>query len=566
MNLTREEIKIERLSCAESLYYFIDVFCQIQDRKSGGAIPFHLWPGQRTVVASFLTAVYLVALKARQLGITWLTAAYVLWRAIFRFNELVVVISAKEDLAIEFLDRVKYMFDRLPDWLKPKVYKRTTTELSFGYETKDERGNIKIEGLNSTIKSIPSTPDAGQSKTISLLVMDESALNRYCKDIWGSAKPTLEHAGGQAIIISNPSKTMPGWAWTRDLYKGSMSKRNEFERIFLDWRCVPGRGDDFLDRQRAAGLDEDDISMQYPTTEAEAVSSLVGSYFGRTIAKFEGFDGTKGVLVKSDTDGKYHFFEDPKGIIEVWEQPLPRWENRYVIGSDVSEGLGETSSVAYVYDRLTNEYVARMRSSRIAADVWAQELISLAEYYGHAMLAPERNGAGITTVIHLQLNYDHLYYRRRPGKMKGDVVMEYGWNESEEAKQILADELKRHYREVFTRVPCALLIDESSTFMRHENGQLKHEDGKYDDCVIAAGICLQASMMLPPPVDKSPKRRGSTHDARIEQLYKGNADSYEAMAVKEHLAAIEELGATNEEYGAESEYEDRGSLVSTMGD
>ena len=243
------EHRAEQLRCRVGFNHFISTHCKIQDRETGAEIPFVLWPGQRAVVPNMIGSPRLMILKARQLGLTWMTAAYALWRANFRKNELVVVISAKEDLAIEFLDRVKFMFDRLPDFMKAMVYKRSGTELAFGEASRDAMGNVVLGGLDSTIKSIPSTPDAGQSKTISLLVMDESALNRYCREIWSAAKPTLEHAGGQAIIISNPTKIAPGWPWTRDLYKGSMRGENEFKRIFLNWECVPGRGSGFLDAQ-----------------------------------------------------------------------------------------------------------------------------------------------------------------------------------------------------------------------------------------------------------------------------------------------------------------------------
>jgi len=523
------ERAVEYERCVYGFEHFVDAHCFIQDRKPGGsseAVPFKLWPGQKQVVSLILRATYLAVLKARQLGLTWLVAAYVLWRAMFRYHELVIVISAKEDLAIEFLDRVKFMFDRLPVWMKPAVRVRNNTELSFGYETKDERGNVKIDGLNSTIKSVPSTPDAGQSKTISLLVMDETALNRYCKQIWGSAKPTLEHAHGQAIIISNPSKTMPGWSWTRDLCVSALAKLNEFVLAFLDWKCVPGRGDDFLEMQKRAGLDDEDISMQYPTTVQEALSSLGGSYFGNTIARFEqGRPGERGVLTLDETNGGMKFHPDPAGILEVWRRPERDWASRYAIGSDVSEGLGNTYSVAYVYDRFLNEFVARLRSNRIPADVWAKELIKLGVYYNYAMIGPERNGAGITTVIHLQGEmYPNLFYRQRPGKIHGEFVKEYGWLETEEAKQILADELKRHYREIFQTVPCRCLLEESATFIRHENGRLAHEDGKMDDCVIAAGIALQVSIAMPTVANVAPKPAVPMHVKRLDDLENGVCD------------------------------------------
>lgn len=493
-------------------------------------MPFLLWPGQRRVVPVFMESTYTIILKARQLGLTWLTAAYALWRANFRFEELVVVVSAKEDLAIEFLDRVRYLFDRLPVWMRAKVYKRSGTEVHFAEEIKDEKGNRILIGLNSQIKSVPSTPDAGQSKTISLLVMDESALNRYCSEIWSAAKPTLEHANGQAIIISNPTKIGPGWGWTRDLYRASMKGENEFQRVFLDWKCVPGRGPNFLEIQKRAGLDDEDISMQYPSTEEEAVSPIGGSYFGRTIASYRPWHGERGELVKiqnPENPNAYAFEVNKRGVLEVWAHPEKGHLNRYAIGSDVSEGLGQTFSVAYVYDRLECRLVARLRSSKISADVWAHKLAELGYYYGEARIGPEKNGAGITTIKTLQAIYNNLFYRQRPGKIKGAYVQEYGWLQTNEAKQIMADELKRHFRELFSQVPCGILIDECTTFIQHESGKLAHEDGKMDDCVCAAGITLQVSLLMP-PVQKAIDWRGpGPVEKRIQALEEGIRDDFE---------------------------------------
>jgi hypothetical protein len=475
----------------------------------------------------------------------------------FRFNALVVIISAKEDLAIEFMDRVKFMLDKLPSWMKPGVYKRTTTELTFAIESKDARGSVSLGGLNSTIKSIPTTPDAGQSKTISLLVMDESALNRYCREIWSAAKPTLEHSDGQAIVISNPTKTMPGWSWTRDIYTGSMRNENEFARIFLDPFCVPGRGPDFIEQQRRAGLDDDDIVMQYPQTEQEAVSVLGGSYFGRVLGKFVPRKGEVGNLtLKND---QYIFEPEERGIVEVWEHPAKNWSNRYAIGSDISEGTNNTASVAYVYDRSGCKYVARMRSSKVDADDWARLLIDLAKYYGNAYIGPERTGAGITTVIALQkAKYPFLYFRQRPGSMKGEYVLEYGWPETNEQKQILADDLRRYMRDTMTDVPCALLLDECSTFIRHDNGRLAHEEGKLDDCVIAAGISIQVSQLMPTYENLKPGKRPSMYDKRLEQLSKIHADDSLSIMEREQRAAFRELGIDGFEAELNGFIEDRG--------
>lgn len=515
--LERQGFEFEK--CRTNFDYFVSTYCYIEDRKSKRAILFDLWPGQREVAPKFLTIKHLILLKARQLGLTWLTAAYVVWRAIFHFHEFIVIISAKEDLAVEFLDRVKFMFDRLPHWMKPHVGKRTTTELFFGEEKKDKYGHLHVTGLNSTIKSIPSTPDAGQSKTISLLVLDESALNRYCREIWSAAEPTLEHANGQVIVISNPSKDKPGWGWTRDMYTNAMSGVNDFKHIFLDWSCVSGRGKNFLDEKRRAGQDEDGLSMQYPSTEAEALSSMVGNYFGKTLLRHNKTStGLRGMLHKDNRDGTINFVRDGRGSLEIWERPYylqddwdgTEWERRYAIGSDISEGLGLTYSVAYVIDRHTDKIVCRMRSNKIDASDWAVMLHTLAIYYRNgsapSLVCPERTGAGQTTAKELMKLGAQLYRQILPAKAGKQVSQKIGYSETRQAKQDLAEDLKKWFKETESDVPCSLLLDEASTFIRYELGGVGHEDGKMDDCVIGMGCTLQASFFL----GGSPKQTGHT--------------------------------------------------------
>lgn len=541
----------EYKKCKDSFKYFVSQHCYIEDRKSKRAILFKLWPGQEAIAPKFLTVKHLILLKARQLGLTWLTAAYVIWRAIFHFHEFIVIISAKEDLAVEFLDRVKFMFDRLPHWMKPHVGKRTTTELFFGREEKDEHGHVEITGLNSTIKSIPSTPDAGQSKTISLLVLDESALNRYCREIWSAAEPTLEHADGQAIVISNPSKDKPGWGWTRDMYSGAIKGENDFEQIFLSWDCVPGRGEDFLDRKRLAGQDDDGISMQYPSTEMEALSSLIGNYFGKTLMRHtQTASGTCGEVLR--LKGVLQWVPSTRGTVEIWEHPHYKqdgcdgtsWTKRYAIGSDISEGLSQSYSVAYVLDRLTDTIVCRMRSNKIDASDWAERLYLLSLYYNNnelpALICPERTGAGQTTVKELLKLGAQVYRTIIPATAGKQVTQKFGWSESRQSKQDLAEDLKRWFKETQSIIPCALLLDEASTFILQESGGVGHEGGKMDDCVMGMGCTLQASFFL----GGSPKQVGMAKIARLEQQRKKDAlpESHKAVwASLDKIVALQQL-------------------------
>ena len=85
-------LKDEVLECkavCESFLYFLDNYCWIEDKAAGEAIPFDLWPAQRNIIPKFISSRLLIILKARQLGLTWLTAAYCLWVSITKRMQLI---------------------------------------------------------------------------------------------------------------------------------------------------------------------------------------------------------------------------------------------------------------------------------------------------------------------------------------------------------------------------------------------------------------------------------------------------------------------------------------------
>lgn len=471
----------------ESFSYFVLNLCWIEDKKNKCAIPFALWPEQIRVLPRIVLAIRLIILKARQLGLTWMVAAYVLWLAWTRPLQLIIVISVNEELSIEFLDRVYFILDRLPEHLKPTIAARNRQVLEIQHN----------DGLVSTVKSLPTTEMGAQSKTPTLLVLDETSRNRLVAEIYSASLPGIDAAGGRVIVISNSIKTAPGWPWTRGIYTDSMKGENVFERIFMDWRARPDRPEDFRSLKILDGMTEEDFSQHYPETEEEAISSIGGAYFGDALTRHAAGPrkGILGVLV--EIDGLQTFVEERrKGILEVWTPPIPGWTHRYAIGADVSEGLGNTYSTAYVYDRLTDEIVARMRSNRVDAHRWAEMLNDLADHYHRALLCPERTGAGQTTIKRLRELKANLYVRVKADKAGHGVMKVYGWEESRNSKQELAGDLRAWMKRTENPIPDAVLLDECSTFILHEDGGLGHEDGKFDDCVIAAGLMLQASNFI----------------------------------------------------------------------
>jgi len=483
-----------------------------------------------------LNAKLLTILKARQLGLTWICAAYVLWYIGTKKNRLAVVISAKGEWAVEFLERVYFMLHRLPVWMFPHVKKDITEVLKFKYE----------DGSESTAKSLSTTEAGAQSKTPDILILDETCWNPYIGEIFMASKPGIDAAGGRIILISNSIKFAPGWGWTRDTYVESMKGINTFKRIFLPWMARPDRPKNFKEIQLREGFDEDKFSLQYPETEGEAISTLTGSYFGKTLAKHEDFiHGVSGWI----EDGR--FIPNKKGIIEVWEAPYSAqkgyegaiWTQRYAIGSDVSEGLGLSYSVAYVLDRVTDQFIARIRSNLIDAFEWAGVLHDLSIYYDNALLCVERTGPGQTTVKQLQNVNANQYIELVSGKAGNPVTKQLGWGETHQKKHELCGDLKEWFKTTEGGFNCPHLLNESSTWIRHENGRLGPEDGKLGDCVIAAGLTIQASQFL----------RGMPEES-LKEAKKAQKEADRAKLEAPAQAAWKELDDIREELERDEEY------------
>ena len=509
--LKREQ---ERRRCSEGLAgftRFLQKYCYIQDKIEGRPSLFRLWPAQLRILPDIFSALLLIVLKARQLGLTWLCAAYCLWMVLFQPMRLIIVISAKGDWAVEFLDRVYFMLKRLPVWMVPKVLKDTSEIFRVHH----------AEGA-SEIKSLTTTEAGAQSKTPDILILDETCWNPYVRDIYNASLPGIESAGGRIIVISNSIKGAPGWGWTKEIFVNSMKGLNGFRRVFMSWRDRPGRPDNFREMQVEAGMDQTDVIEHYPESETEAIAAISGSYFGATLARHESgcMAGARGAI-RHDRMKDIAFEPEPNGILEVWRYPYylladwdgHYWERRYAIGSDISEGLGQSFSVGYVIDRNFDELVCRVRSNRLDAVQWAEVLDLLAKWYANAtthaktegaLICAERTGAGQTTVKELLKKGANQYVRLIPGKVGSGITKELGWHESEEAKHVLCGDLKHWFRTTTGGFYDALLLEECSHTIKHEGtNRIGPEDETQRwDCVVAAGCAIQASHFMGEPAKR----------------------------------------------------------------
>ena len=124
----KQAIQREYLKRAENPVHIMRKYCTIQHPKKG-KIKFNLYPFQEKCVNEFKDNRYNIILKARQLGISTLSAGYSLWLMLFHQDKNILVIATGKDTAKNLVTKVRVMYDGLPSWLKTNV--EETNKLSL---------------------------------------------------------------------------------------------------------------------------------------------------------------------------------------------------------------------------------------------------------------------------------------------------------------------------------------------------------------------------------------------------------------------------------------------------
>jgi hypothetical protein len=178
----------ELANCAESPWNFLTQYVYTHDPVLG-VINYPSFPFLEDLVSSISKNHRLLVPKSRQMLVSWTAVGYFLWRAIFTGPAFILFLSRGESSAQELLDRVRFIYQHLPPWMKPTI-------------GRDNRQEFELKGLGSRLISLPATPDAPRMYAPSGVFWDEMAFTPWDEDIWAALKPALD-SGGQFLGVSS---------------------------------------------------------------------------------------------------------------------------------------------------------------------------------------------------------------------------------------------------------------------------------------------------------------------------------------------------------------------------
>ena len=461
----KDVIKQEYVKCAADPVYFLKKYCVIQ-HPIKGKIPFSLYNFQETTVEDFVQHRFNIILKARQLGISTLTAGYSLWMMTFHQDKNILVIATKQEVAKNLVTKVRVMHANLPSWLKQTCVE--DNKLSLRYKN------------GSQIKAVASGEEAGRSEALSLLILDEAAFIDKIDGIWAAASQTLS-TGGKCIALSTPNGV---GNWFHRTWMDAEDGLNDFKFTKLFWDIHPDRGQDWRDEQDSLlgpSLAAQECDCDFITSGQSVVDGVILEEYKNTQVKEP--------MEKRGIDSN----------VWIWEPP--NYTKDYVVCADVSRGDSTDYSAFHILDVESLEQVAEYKG-RMSTRDYGNLLVNIATEYNNALLVIENNNIGWAAIQQcIYREYDNLFYMSKDlqivdvhrqvnnkiNRMEKQLIP--GFTLTQKTRPLVVSKLEEFFRERLVTVHSQRLIDELFVFI-YNGSRAEAMSGYNDDLVMSFGMGL----------------------------------------------------------------------------
>jgi hypothetical protein len=425
--------------------------------------------------------------------------------------ENVLIIANKQELAFEFLAKIKDFLSQLPRWVWGHEYYGNPKNESRTIFTTDSKKEIKLPN-GSRVKAVATSKDALRGFTPTFLIMDEAAYIDNGAEVFGAALTALG-TGGRATLISTPNGMDPLYFKTYDQAK---TKKNNFNIIEMKWyedlrynkdlRWTKG---DYIEKEIYFSFESYTARIDdgwKPTSTWYEQMCMGMNNDSRMIAQEldVSFIGSGGNVISEE----YIDFHEKNNVIEpkitmgfeneiwIWEEPQEN--HQYIMGVDVSRGDGEDSSTIVIIDFTTMEQVMEYQG-KIQPDLLAQIVEEYGNLYEAYTVVDVTGGMGVSTVLKLlEFNYKRLHYDDASGKILSARQRELNTYTKKDkipgfhatnVRVPMISNLEYKIRTNAIKIRSSRLTSEMKTFI-YKNGRPDHMEGYHDDLLMSLAMGL----------------------------------------------------------------------------
>lgn len=423
------------------------------------------------------------------------------------FNGLAMADKLARTQTIANLYRTFY--ESLPDQLKPSYSIFNTEQIFF---------NVFKSGLTFETAN---DPNAGRAGTRKFAHLSEHAFYRYALEIDEGVQNSIPLGSDTYIIKESTAngKAGNGKAFY-DLWQ--LAKRGEsiYKSFFVAWYeiddyAIPIRDKFKLTKEeidlikRFPSITEENINwrrlklLEYKSDDNSILSPEerfnqdfpiddITAFLstGQPIFDLEQLEKQIELINLSPMRNIKDILSIPNDFIKRFSNNLeiyspPRKDRKYLLGADISEGLAQgDASCITVIDHEYNQVLSWY--GKIDPDLLGILIVGIAEWFNQALVIPEVNNMGHTTLTAIKNEgYSHVYRETIEDKVTKEKTTKLGWRTTEKSKQSMLNHYVKLFRENDLKIKDKKLLIEMTQIARGENGNV-NLNGR--DRVVSMGL------------------------------------------------------------------------------
>lgn len=463
--LTPEQ-ESEWIKCALDREYWMRTYVYVVGTK--GKTLFDPRSYQTRIINTVTNNRFVVILCGRQAGKTTTLGVDALHDMIFREDYLVGITSYKLANVKDYVDRIKYAYEHLPQWMKPPVLEYNKFNIKFT----NNSGVVSQLTSDSTFRGI--SPKR--------IISDELAFvsPEIAEEFYASILPSISADGEDGEtkfqIISTPNGTEGAFPST---WQGAIAETNGFIPVEVKYEEIPGRTAEF-EKTMVAKIGRDKFDQEFKCMFIGSGGTLINSRIMESLPTIE-------PVMKQDE--LEIFVDDFSG-------------RKLAMACDPAEGIGEDNHTIQILDIETFEQVAEFANNMMNQQELTQTMIRIMHllFDGGAeevYYTVENNGLGNGPLRLLENSEDDILGDAMliSDTNASGVVVKSGMNTNTRTKQAgcaLLKELIETYR---LKINSKKLLSELKFFIKHGNS-FAAASGAKDDRVMAMVILMNMLTIL----------------------------------------------------------------------
>lgn len=435
---------VEYTKCANDPVYFARNHVKIISLNDG-LVNFDLWPYQEEMYDVVDSNRFSIVMAPRQSGKSMAFVIYLLWYALFKPEQTIVILANKGDTAQEMLTRVILALENLPFYMQPgtKVLNRRSIEFSN----------------NSRIYARPTSASSIRGMSVQLVFMDEFALVDHDEEFYTSTYPVISSGTDTKIIITSTPKGVGNMF--HKIWQGAKSGSNGYTPFEVHWSDVPGRDANWK-TETIRNTSEQQFRQEFSCEFIGSGDTLISS------------NTLLGLMAESPTMVTQN--------VRIYDKPQ-RGHN-YIMCVDTAKGKGQDSSAFSIIDVSQRPYkiVASYHDNKISPLLLPTLLVEMARKYNEAYMVIESNDQGflVAKSVQMEHEYDSVYYEPKSMRGSGKTI---GLTMSAKVKKIGCTVMRDLIEYDRLQITDRHTIVELTTF-EAKNGLYEAAKGAHDDLVM----------------------------------------------------------------------------------